>query len=117
MFSLDIIGLCRVTARFAVLRSWQSRPAAHHSHRLPLERGLAPNENARPPFTPFARAEVDLFVVSLVSRSGAVSISRPSALEAVVLARKLEREGNVAIRTPAGNILDLGEFIAVFDLH
>ncbi len=68
-------------------------------------------------FMPFARAEVDLFVVSLMSQSGAVSMSRPSALEAVVLARKLECEGDVAITTPAGNILDLGEFIAIFDLR
>jgi hypothetical protein len=60
---------------------------------------------------------VDVFVVSLMSRSGAVSMSRPSALEALVLARKLEREGNVAITTPAGNTLDLGEFIAIFDLR
>ncbi len=65
---------------------------------------------------PLAKAEVDLFVVSLMSLSGAVTMSRPSALEALVLARKLECEGDVAITTPAGNTLDLGELIALFDL-
>jgi hypothetical protein len=66
---------------------------------------------------PLAIAEVDLFVVSLISRSGPVSMTRRSALEALVLARKLEREGNVAITTPTGNTLNLGEFIAIFDLR
>ncbi len=44
-------------------------------------------------------------------------MTRRSALEALVLARKLEREGNVAITTPTGNTLNLGEFIAIFDLR
>jgi hypothetical protein len=57
-----------------------------------------------------------LFVVSLISRLGAVSVTRPTPREALAVARRLEAEGEVAITTPAGNTLAVPEFVAIFEL-
>ncbi|HYF55502.1 MAG TPA: hypothetical protein VEA41_14690 [Salinarimonas sp.] len=58
----------------------------------------------------------DVFLVSLISPAGAVTAARPSAREALALARRLEADGEVAITTPAGNTLALSDFVAIFQL-
>jgi hypothetical protein len=57
-----------------------------------------------------------LFLVSLISQAGALTVSRPSAQDALMLARRLEQEGEVAITTPAGNTLAVSDFVAIYEL-
>jgi hypothetical protein len=56
------------------------------------------------------------FLISLLTPTGAASVARTTPQGALCAARSLAQDGDVVITTPAGNILDPGEFAMVWGL-